>query len=451
MKLLQSISGTIESLAADGSGIIPRTEGKPFLVYNTIPGETVNAILEKRTGEGHRARLDEVVVPSEDRVLPKCPFATECGGCKWQHMGYDRQLAEKLLRLRTTFDELGIPCSVDAIDPCPSQFYYRNRMDFVFGRNGELGLKLPDRWWATLDLNTCFLLSEESTNIVNDVRTWAKFTGLPFWNSKTHEGFFRYLVIREGKNTGERMVTLVTSDAAAMPEGLVDVIGDRATSVIHGINARMTDLSVSDAIVPLKGDPFIREKINDIAYKITPNAFFQTNSAMAAKLQDEVLRHCEKAIEPLSDPTILDLYCGSGFFSLALSHRFPRVKVIGIEENAEAIACANENAETNKALAEYFVSKSEDFDWAGYAPDVVIVDPPRAGMHPQVIETLLRAAPKTIVYISCKHERFAKEFNGTATGAPALSTRYRIAESTGLDLFPHTPHIEFVAKLERLD
>lgn len=443
MKLLQPVTGTVARLAADGSGVIERPEGKPYLVYNTIPGEHVNATVVRRTPDGHRARLDGLLEASGDRVEPRCPHATECGGCKWQHMGYDRQVREKEERLRATFTDADVAAPFEAVVRCPDPFYYRNRMDFVFGRDGELGLKLPDKWWATLDLRTCVLQSEESAAIVNDVRTWARASGLPFWNSKTHEGFFRYLVIREGKRTGERMVVLVTSGSHAMPNGLVEAVGERATSVVHGINERLTDLSVSDRLVPLAGDAFIRESVNGIRYKITPNAFFQTNTAMAERLQDTVREFCGD----LSRKTLLDLYCGSGFFSLGI----PAGRVVGIEENAEAIACARENAEDNRVRAEYHVSRAEDFDWAGYGPDVVIVDPPRAGMHPRVIETLLSAAPRTIVYVSCKYERFLREYDGTASGAPALSTRYRITRAAALDLFPHTPHVEFVARLDRID
>jgi 23S rRNA (uracil-5-)-methyltransferase RumA len=444
MKLLQPISGTVERLAADGSGIVPRSDGKPFLIYNTIPGETVNATVLKRTKEGHRARLDAVVSPSPDRVEPRCPYASACGGCKWQHIRYERQLAEKLERLRSVMAEEDVPCDVESVLPCPDQFYYRNRMDFVFGRNGELGLKLPDRWWATLDLEACYLLSETSAAIVNDARAWAKTTGLPFWNSRTHDGFFRYLVIREGKNTGERLVMLVTSDAFPMPDGFADAVGTRATSIVHGINARLTDLSFADTIVPLRGNPFISETVNGTTYKITPNAFFQTNTAMAAKLQNAVRGFCGD----LAGKTVLDLYCGSGFFARHLAERFPSARVVGIELSEEAIADAK--AVPTQTPIDFFASAAEDFDWAGYEPDVVIVDPPRGGMHPRVIETLLAAAPKAIVYVSCKYERFAKEFNGTATGAPALSSRYRLAQSAALDLFPHTPHIEYVARLERV-
>ncbi|MEI6510543.1 MAG: 23S rRNA (uracil(1939)-C(5))-methyltransferase RlmD [Candidatus Uhrbacteria bacterium] len=461
MKLLQPISGTVDRLAPDGSGVINRPEGKPFLIYNVIPGEEVTATVVKRGPDGVRAKLDSIVVASPDRVAPRCPYAGTCGGCKWQHMDYTRQRQEKLNRLRSTFAEAATECPVESVVASPDQFYYRNRMDFTFGRDGELGLKMPDKWWAALNLETCYLLSPESVEIVNAVREWARSTGLPFWDGKTHAGFFRYLVIREGKFTGERMVTLVTTDPTGLkslgidgiprdfsPAGFVAAIGDRATSIIHGINDGITDLSISDVLVPLKGDPFIHEEINGVRFKITPNAFFQTNSAMAAKLQDEVVRHCEAAVTGKTNATVLDLYCGSGFFSLALAKRSPTMNVVGIEENAEAIACAKENVATNGVSAEYFVSKAEEFDWKSYAPDVVIVDPPRAGMHPKVIETLLEAAPPTIIYISCKYERFLMEWNGTANSAPALSTKYRLADAAALDLFPHTPHIEFVARLE---
>ncbi len=453
MKLLQQISGTIETLASEGSGVISRPEGKPYLVYNTIPGETVNATVVKRTGDGHRARLDDVVESSSDRVMPHCPYAGTCGGCKWQHIDYTRQLGEKLKRLQSVFTVAGVPCPTESVVPCPDQYFYRNRMDFVFGRDGELGLKLPDRWWATLDLKTCFLLSEESVGIVNDVRAWAKSTGLPFWNNKTHEGFFRYLVIREGKNTGERMVTLVTSShptglLASGPQSLTNLIGTRATSIVHGINNRITDLSVSDEIIPLKGEPWIHEIVNGVTYKITPNAFFQTNTVMATQLQNTALRHCEEVEGRRSNLSVLDLYCGSGFFSLALAKQNPTMRVMGIEENAEAIACAKENAFTNQINAEYFVSKAESFDWTSYAPDIVILDPPRGGMHPDVIETLLRVKPKTIIYVSCKYERFLQEFTGTPTHPIGLSTAYDLRQATALDLFPHTPHIELVIRLD---
>jgi len=446
MKFGDKIDGTIERVAKDGSGLISRSLGKPIAVYNTIPGETVKATIVKRTKVAMRAELDEVVTVSPDRVVPRCPYAGTCGGCKWQHVSGERQLALKLDLIRDAFERSGQPCPITEVIPCPDPFYYRNRMDFVFGRNGELGLKMPDRWWTVLDLETCFLLSPESAEIVNRVRLWAKETGLPFWDSKTQQGFFRYLVIREGKNTGERMVMLVTASPTTyslQPTPFIEAIGDLATSVVWGINPLLTDLSVAAEIRPLKGDPWIHEEINGVRYKITPNAFFQTNSSMAAKLQDVVLSYWQT-----EQTRLLDLYCGSGFFSLAAAKRRPSTQVMGIELDAEAIAAATENAAANGIQANYFVSRAEAYDWTAHNPDVVIVDPPRAGMHPDVIETLLRVRPQQIIYVSCSVERFVQEWTG-ALGHPGLSTVYNIENASALDLFPHTPHMECVFQLAR--
>jgi 23S rRNA (uracil-5-)-methyltransferase RumA len=442
MKFGDTFEGRVERVGKDGAGRIWRSEGKPIAIYNTIPGETVKATVTRRTKEAMRANLDEIVERSPDRVEPRCPYAGTCGGCKWQHISYDRQAALKLDLVRDAFAVHGVPCPIETIERCPEPFYYRNRMDFVFGREGSLGLKLPDKWWEVLNLETCFLLSPESVEIVNRVRDWARSTGLPFWDSKKHEGFFRYLVIREGKNAGERMVMLVTSPSNQLPvPSYLDAAGPNATSVVHGINARLTDLSIADEIRPLKGHAWIHEEINGIKYKITPNAFFQTNSIMAAKLQDKVREFVG------SGGTLLDLYCGSGFFSLALTSSFKRT--LGIELNAEAIACAKENATANEVSAEYFVSAAEKFDWARENPDVVIVDPPRAGMHPDVIATFLKQRPPVIVYVSCSVERFVKEWVGV-DGHVGLNIGYRISAAAALDLFPQTPHVECVFRLERI-
>ncbi|TAK03761.1 23S rRNA (uracil(1939)-C(5))-methyltransferase RlmD [Patescibacteria group bacterium] len=451
MKLYQPISGKIERLAHDGSGEISRAEGKPYFIYNTIPGETITALPFKRAKEGVRAELQSVAEASLDRVKPTCPYAGTCGGCKWQHMGYERQLAEKLAGIRDAFEKAGLTCPVSSVMPCPDPLYYRNRMDYVFGRNGELGLKQPNKWWATLDLETCYLLSEESVEVTRRVREWTRKTGLPFWDAKTQTGFFRYLVIREGKNTGERMVMIVTARPEAPQahqalQELPALLDNLATSVIWGINPHLTDLSIAHEIIPLKGNPWIHERVNGVSYKITPNAFFQTNTVMAAKLQDTVRDFCGD----LSGKTLLDLYCGSGFFSLALA-RDPLMlplskgevaRVIGIELSAEAIECAKENAVANGITAEYFASSAEAFDWKGYAPDVVILDPPRAGMHPKVIETILEAAPPVLVYVSCSYTRFIQEFT-------KLGDKYVLDSATALDLFPQTPHVECVFKLVR--
>lgn len=453
MKFGTIISGVIARFAKDGSGIIERPEGNAFHVYNTIPGETVTARFKKRSKDGPKAELVSIDAPSPDRVTPRCPYAGTCGGCKWQHVDYAAQLRAKLDTFLLTAKEKEMPVALTAVQGALELFYYRNRMDFTFGRNGQLGLKAPDRWWDALDLNTCFLLSPDSVEIMSRVRAWAKNSGLPFWNGDTHEGFFRYLVIREGKRTGERMVMLLTAtpkgEEKKKIEELPALLGELATCVVWGVNPLITDLSVAETITPLKGDPWIFEEVNGVRYKITPNAFFQTNTVMAEQLQNKVKEFCGD----LSGKTLLDLFCGSGFFSLALAKppsnsplaggetRLP-ARTIGIELSAEAIACAKENATANGVAAEYFVSKAEEFDWKTYVPDVVILDPPRAGLHPKVIETLLEAKPPRVVYVSCSYPRFLDEMK-------KLGAVYEITNAAALDLFPHTPHMECVFLLER--
>jgi len=399
----------------------------------------------------------------------------KCGGCKWQHIDYQEQLAIKLDLIKKTFLEKEIEIPLTEVVPCSKQFFYRNRMDFMFGRNGELGLKETGCWWSTLDLPACYLLSEESNKILSQVREWTRTSGLPFWDNKTHEGFFRALVIREGKNTGERLITLVTNKPKNEAEKNIiskfskaiqtnqhsntPTLHDFITSILWGVNERLTDLSLADEIEVLKGTPYLHEEINGLKYRISPNSFFQTNSEMAAKLQDTVLEFAS----PIKDKTIADLYCGAGFFTLALA-RAGTKKIIGIEADEAGIEAAKVNAELNsdgvvkwwsdglplEALAkwgvvEFLAAKIEDYfkDQSVIENfDTIVLDPPRAGLHPKVIETLLKILPSKIIYVSCNFHHLAEEL-------PKFLENYQLTEARALDLFPQTPHVEVVVKLER--
>ncbi len=446
MKPGTAITGVVARFDRDGSGLIDRAVGAPLRVPGAIPGETVTGHFTRRVKSGPLIALDRVEVPSPHRVPAPCPLFGRCGGCAWQHVDYPTQRQAKLDIFRRIAAEKGVDVPLRGVRRAPDAFFYRNRMDFAFGEHGELGLRAAGRWWDVLDLPTCFLISPESAEIVNRVRAWARVSGLPFWNAHRSEGFLRYLVIREGKRTGERLVMLVTAaptgDERATMEALPALLDGLATSVVWGVNPSPTDTSAAQNIVPLRGDPWIFEQVGGIRYKITPNAFFQTHTAMAERLQQTAKAFCGD----LAGKTFLDLYGGSGFFSLFLAKsHMPKAKgpsrIIGIELSAEAIACAKENASANGVDAEYFVSKAEDFDWKAYAPDVVLLDPPRAGLHPKVIQTILDARPTRLVYVSCNYPRFLDEMR-------ELGKAYRIADAAALDLFPQTPHMECVFLLE---
>ncbi len=369
-----------------------------------------------------------------------CKFAGKCGGCPWFNLEYATQLKSKLEAIKQTLKDMQPEtCNLQLL-PCPELLYYRNRMDFAFGPNGEFGLKETGRWDQVTDLDQCFLLSETATEVMRRVRSWAKDSGLPGWDQRKGSGVLRHCVIREGKNTDERMVMLLVSrnEKNLRTEELKNVLKDLTTSIVLGINDEKSDVSRAGTIIPVHGNPWLEETINGYRYRIHPNSFFQTNSVMAAKLQDTVKEFCGD----LKDKTLLDLFCGSGFFSTAFANDCQRT--IGIELDPSGIENARTNAELNNiANVEYHVSEAEKFDWAGIKPDVVIIDPPRSGTHYKVLDTLRSALPDRIVYVSCNYERFAKEL-------PALTRHYKINKMQALDLFPHTPHVELVTLFERL-
>ncbi|MFH1253516.1 MAG: 23S rRNA (uracil(1939)-C(5))-methyltransferase RlmD [Candidatus Uhrbacteria bacterium] len=460
-KLNYEITGVIKTMAHDGSGLMPRPLGKPYLVYHTIPGEEVVALTQKRDKKGIKAELQKVIKPSPHRVEPVCPMVKLCGGCKWQHISYEHQLVIKKGLIEQAFATKQIELPTFSVVRGENKLFYRNRMDFMFGRNGELGLKEAGRWWSVIDLPKCFLMSEESNEILSRLRIWTRASGLPFWDNKKYTGFFRALIIREGKNTNERLVMLVTNKAddqktKNLISSLPEVLGDLATSIVWGINDQTTDLSIANEIIPIKGNPWLEEIINGIRYKISPCSFFQTNSDMAAQLQNTVLEFVKPA-----GKNIADLYCGAGFFSLALVKAGAK-NVIGVEADEAGIQAAKQNAELNNVgvleswsgglpvrspakagVVEFVTAKIEDYFKdkklaAGF--DMIILDPPRAGLHPKVIETLLEVLPPEIVYVSCNFNRLAEEL-------PKFLEHYKIADFRALDLFPQTPHVEAVIKL----
>ncbi|PJA47530.1 23S rRNA (uracil(1939)-C(5))-methyltransferase RlmD [Candidatus Uhrbacteria bacterium CG_4_9_14_3_um_filter_36_7] len=436
------ISAIIDHLHSDGSGVFYH-EGKSYRIYNTIPQEEIMAKIERKYKGIWRATLQKILCASVDRIEPTCPHASICGGCKWQHISYARQLEEKQQAIKNTFNNQGLICPLSHILACPSVFYYRNRMDYSFDYKGNLGLKQPGYWWSVISLNSCYLLSKDTEKILMSVRKWTHQTGLHFWDAKKHTGFFRSLIIREGKNTHERLVMLVTtrpenvslSSVRVIFEELKQILKPYTHSFVWGINEKQNETSNPDEIIPINGNPWIEEKINNIRYRIYPNSFFQTNSLMAEKLQQTVIDACGD----ISGKTILDLYCGAGFFSLAFSKKAK--KIIGIEIDDFSIKSARENAKLNHCKIDFFSGAVENFDWQTYKPDLVILDPPRAGLHPHVLKTIIQTLPQTIIYISCNYRRLVEEL-------PAFLNTYKLTSLIALDLFPQTPHVEIVAKLE---
>lgn len=371
-----------------------------------------------------------------------CPLPERCGSCGWSHIPYQKQLEQKLSDINGSLKLKKLDERVTDILPAPRTEHYRNRMDFVIDFQGNVGLREKGKWWRVIDGHPCFISDEKIEEHFHTVREWAKTAGLTFFDRKAHTGLLRYAVIR-ATTSGESMITIVTSAPVDNAEKttLITALNDLAakanpTTLLWSRNDTVSDVSHDGVISIITGPGTIEENIGGTRYRISPNAFFQTNSRGAELLLGTV----QEFAGDLTNKTLLDLYCGTGFFAVALGKNAKRT--IGVEFVDDAIVDAKANAALNNVTAEFHSAKTEDFDWAAYNADVVILDPPRAGLHDQALQDVLRIAPQSIVYVSCNYKSFARELT-------FLKEKYDVTQLRAVDMFPHTPHVELVAKLER--
>ncbi|MBP9748979.1 class I SAM-dependent RNA methyltransferase, partial [Patescibacteria group bacterium] len=321
MKLFDHINGTIQALDDDGKGILAVGEKQVHIPF-AFPGDTIEATPIKRQQGKLFGRVDAVTTPSIDRITPPCPHVGSCGGCPLQALGYDAQKKWKRQFVVDAFAEHKLETIIPEVMGATSLFHHRNRMDYVIGvdkqPNSEgklvsvpnslvIGLKESGRWWKTVDLSSCLMLSPEAVEVMHRTKNWLSDHKLGGWDARTHEGDARYLVIREGKSTNERMVILVTADITLPePDDFVRTLGPLATTVYHAVNASISDLSIGQTYMLLSGPAILSETINDITYHISPTAFFQTNTQGATILSDVVRGFVQKG----KHESVLDLYCG---------------------------------------------------------------------------------------------------------------------------------------------
>ncbi len=368
-----------------------------------------------------------------------CPDKESCGSCGWSHIPYEKQLKQKLSDINGSFALHDVNIHVSEIIPSPSTDHYRNRMDFVIDFEGRVGLRMKGKWWKVLDGHTCFIADKHIEQLFASVRTWVHECGLTFHDRKSHMGLLRYAVIR-ATTIGETMIHIITSAPESPQErnealDALNVLAESssATTVVWGINNTISDVSVADEHIVVSGPGIIHEVIGDYTYTISPEAFFQTNSHGAQLLMETVYSF----LKDENYNKALDLYCGSGFFSLPLTK--VSKEVVGIEVNRDAISDAKMNAKNNAVKIQFIDAKTEDTDWKSMNADLIIIDPPRSGMHDNALRDLLEAKPKHLLYVSCNYKQLAREL-------PQLLQHYNLTHIKAVDMFPHTPHVETVAK-----
>ena len=320
----------------------------------------------------------------------------------------------------------------DETIPSPRTSFYRNRMDYAVGPRLEVGLRERGKWWSFVDVTECLLQSPESNSIRNAFRDYIRREGLEGYDTKRHEGLVRYLVIREGKFTGERMAAVITSrPAPGKLRGFIDEVGPIVNSYINGINPEMFDSSRAESTITISGDDRIEERLLGYRFKIKVNSFFQTNSYTAEIMLRIVLE------ESRGSRKVYDLYSGVGTFTVPLANVVE--EAYGVESDPESVELARENARENGSSPTFYTARVESL--GRLDADTIVLDPPRAGVHPKALRLIGSSRPHRIIYVSCNPAKQAEDIKRLKG--------YGIERLVMIDQFPHTNHVETIAILSR--
>lgn len=454
-------------LDASGKPEWQKYENIKVLVPFAYPGDVIRASVRKVKKKYIEARLVEVLTPSPFRVEPRCKFFKVCGGCKQQDLAYAQQLRHKEQQVRELLEHTGKFENV-LFEPAAGserEFFYRNKMEFSFSptewlteeqiQSGEvierrpaLGLHVPQGFNKVLNIDGCFLQSELSNRVLRFTSEYFFSRGISVYDNTPHAGYLRNLVIKQSAHYPETMVNLVTftRDEEKMKDytGALLAHIPEITTVINSVNTRKAMIAVGETEYADYGPGFIRERIGRFEYRVSANAFFQTNSKQAETLYAIAAEYAAFR----GNEIVYDLYCGSGTISLFISDAVKHV--YGFEVVEQAVKDAGQNKLHNGvANADFFVADLYASILPVVAannlpqPDVIILDPPRSGMHKNTIADVLALAPSRIVYVSCNPATQVRDISDiTAAG-------YRVVKTRPVDMFPHTFHIENVALLVR--
>lgn len=452
---------TVIDIAEEGKGIA-RADEMVVFIEKAIPGDIVDATVYRKKKKFAEAKILNLIEPSKDRVDPFCEHFGVCGGCKWQHMNYDAQLKYKQKSVVDALQRLaGLEVShAEAILPSAEDKYYRNKLEYTFSNkrwltaidgtiNDEnemnaLGFHVPLRFDKILEINHCYLQADPSNDLRNKISAFAKENSISFYDLRAHEGALRNLVIRTS-STGELMVIVIF---AYPEEGQVELMMDyvkatfpQITSLLYIINQKKNDTFSDQEVLLYSGREFIYEEMEGLKFRIGPKSFYQTNSLQAY----ELYKITRDFADLKGDELVYDLYTGTGTIANFIAKKAK--KVVGVEYVPTAIEDAKVNSKINGIENTVFYAGdmkdvlNADFVKENGKPDVVITDPPRAGMHPDVVERLMEMEADKIVYVSCNAATQARDLI-------RLKEKYDLVRIKPVDMFPHTQHVENVVLLK---
>ncbi|MGB0186713.1 MAG: 23S rRNA (uracil(1939)-C(5))-methyltransferase RlmD [Flavobacteriaceae bacterium] len=449
---------------AKGKSLAKAPDGKIVFLSNAVPGDVVDVqTFKKRKGyyEGKAIRFHNY---SEYRVTPSCAHFGTCGGCKWQHMNYEQQLYFKQKEVTNNLQRIGkveLP-EVTPILGCAQPYFYRNKMEFSFSNNrwlsleeikddatienrNALGFHIPGMWDKILDIDKCWLQADPSNAIRNELKTFAIAQNIPFFDPKQQSGVLRTLMIRTS-STGQIMVVVQFYSATKKQiETVLDFLKHKfpqINSLQYVINPKGNDTIYDQDVICYHGQPYIMEEMEGLQFKINAKSFYQTNSEQAYNLYKITRDFAGLTGEEL----VYDLYTGTGTIAQFVAKNAK--KVVGVEAVPEAIEAAKENAQHNKIEnTEFFVGDmkkvfNDAFIKTHGQPDVIITDPPRDGMHKDVVQQILNILPSKIVYVSCNSATQARDL-------ALMDAYYKITKTQAVDMFPQTHHVENVVLLEK--
>lgn len=454
MKKGQVYEGMIQKVEFPNKGIVQVDgEEKPVIVKNGIPGQKIRFCVNKLRKGKAEGRLLEIMEKSAlETREPVCSIFPACGGCMYQTMDYQAQVKMKAEQIQSIMDAAvdGYSYTFEGVKESPKEFAYRNKMEFSFGdeyKDGPLSLGLHKKGstYDVLTASDCKLVHEDMTQILSCVLDYFKERGVSYYKKMQHIGYLRHLLLRRGDTTGEILVNLVTTtqeehDLAPLVEKLLALpVEGKIVGILHILNDSLSDVVQSDETKILYGQDYFYEKIMGLEFKITPFSFFQPNSRGAEVLYSTVREY----IGDIHDMTVYDLFSGTGTIAQVLA---PVAKqVIGVEIIEEAVEAAKENAERNGLHNCRFIAGDvfKVLDEIEEKPDVIVLDPPRDGIHPKALPKILDYGVENIVYISCKATSLARDLE-------MIQARgYRVVKCTAVDQFCQTVHVETVVLLGR--